>query len=158
MFYICWRQSFDIFDIFSFLISLIFDQGAAGWFPLVALSSTRSHLVLIFMVGWWWPWPMVNGHRPLMIMLMMILRTRMHLRILLKDQEAVECCKISLWWKGCINPNGTLRTGNIDDRDVEDTTLRTDDFVDRRLWGQETLTTNFQRKCLNVHTVCTNFG
>ena len=53
-------------------------------------------------------------------------------------------------WVGIIGPYGTLRTGDVEDCDVEDTTLRTCNFEDRRLWGHATLRT----KILNM----TNFG
>ena len=40
-----------------------------------------------------------------------------------------------------LNNYGILRTGDIEDSDIEDTTLRTGDIEDRRRWGQATLRT-----------------
>ena len=40
-----------------------------------------------------------------------------------------------------LNNYGTLRTGDIEDSDIEDTTLRTSDIEDRRRWRQATLRT-----------------
>ena len=55
-------------------------------------------------------------------------------------------------------PYGTLRTGDVEDSDVEDTTLRTCDFEDGRLWGQATLRTGeFEDRRLWGQILCCNF-
>ena len=102
---ICWLEG-DIFDIFfGFDICWRCRHLTSTGRPVfnqvsIDLPSLNSVMIIMLVI-------MMMITMAMMIMLMMVLRTRMLkmlrtrmlLRMLLKDQEAVECCNISLWWK-----------------------------------------------------------